>query len=111
MQGLFVQTFRSEMNPGHRLSWKSSVGFVFPFLRLRGHHQMMGGMDSVPVRLIFSQLTWPDGAYAPANEAWNFTVKHLPILKVDIDMVNQKVQTVDKTPKRNFWGQMPMPLF
>ncbi|MFC1822330.1 methyltransferase family protein [Thermodesulfobacteriota bacterium] len=110
MQGLFVQPFESKMTPGRRLSWRTVVGFVFPFLSSRGHHRM-GGMNNGPVRLIFSQLTWADGAYAPANEAWNFMVKHLPILKVDIDFENQKVRTVDRTSKRNFWGQMPMPLF
>jgi hypothetical protein len=63
------------------------------------------------VRLIFSQLTWPDGKYAPADRALSFSVKHLPLLKVDIDIKNRSVQPVEKTLKRNFWGQMPMPSF
>jgi len=72
---------------------------------------MMGKMNSNSVRLIFSQLTWPDGEYAPANQALNFSVKHLPLLKVDADLEHRSVVEVEKTPKRNLWGRMPMPAF
>jgi protein-S-isoprenylcysteine O-methyltransferase Ste14 len=111
MQGLFVQPYDPETGPRMRFSWKVVIGFVFPFLRTHSHHQMMGSMNNEALRLIFSQLTWPNGRYAPADSALNFTVKHLPLLKVDIDLANRTVQPVEKTPNRNLWGQMPMPLF
>jgi hypothetical protein len=72
---------------------------------------MMGKMEDGAVRLIFSQLTWPDGGYAPGDRAMDFSVKHLPLLRVDIDLTKEVVEAVERTPRRNFWGQMPMPLF
>ncbi len=110
MQGLFVHPSGSEMMPMRRLSWRGLLGFVFPFLRPRGHDTMMGEMEGGEVRLIFSQLTWPNGEYAPPDKALNFTVKHLPLLKADINYRTHTVDRVERTPKRNFWGQMPMPL-
>ncbi len=110
MQGLFVQPSGSETMPMRRPSWRAILGFMFPFLGSRGHQTIMGEMKGGEVRLIFSQLTWPDGEYAPPDKALNFTVKHLPLLKADIDSRNHAVGKVEKTPKRNFWGQMPMPL-
>jgi len=110
MQGLFVQPSGSGMMPMRRLSWRGLLGFVFPFLRPRGHETMMGEMEGGEVRLIFSQLTWPNGEYAPPDKALNFTVKHLPLLKVDMNYRSHTVEKVERTPKRNFWGQMPMPL-
>jgi hypothetical protein len=111
MQGLFVQPYDPETGPRMRFSWKVVIGFVFPFLRTHSHHQMMDSMNNEALRLIFSQLTWPNGRYAPADSALNFTVKHLPLLKVDIDLANRTVQPAEKTPNRNLWGQMPMPVF
>jgi len=111
MQGLFVKPFNSEEKPVRRSSWRNVVGFVFPFLSHHNHQEMMGRMNNDGVRLIFSQLTWPDGKYAPADEALNFSVKHLPLLKVDVDLEHHSVLEVEKTPKRNLWGRMPMPPF
>ena len=111
MQGLFVMPFNSEEKSIRKSSWRNIVGFVFPFLSHRNHQEMMEKMNSKSVRLVFSQLTWPDGKYATADMALNFSVKHLPLLKVDIDIENNSVQEVEKTLKRNFWGQMPMPSF
>jgi protein-S-isoprenylcysteine O-methyltransferase Ste14 len=111
MQGLFLAPFNSGKDPGRKSSWKTAAVFVFPFLSHSNHQAMMGKMNSDNVRLIFSQLTWPDGKYAPADEALNFSVKHLPLLKVDVDLEHRSVLEVEKTPKRNFWGRMPMPPF
>jgi protein-S-isoprenylcysteine O-methyltransferase Ste14 len=111
MKGLFVMPFNSEKKPVRRSSWRNVVGFVFPFLSHHNHKEMMGRMNSDGVRLIFSQLTWPDGKYATADEALNFSVKHLPLLKVDVDVKNRSVLEVEKTLKRNLWGRMPMPAF
>lgn len=111
MKGLFVTPFNSEKKPVRRSSWKNVVGFVFPFLSHHNHQEMMGRMNDKSIRLIFSQLTWPDGKYAPADKALNFSVKHLPLLNVDIDLENHSVQQVKKTLKRNLWGRMPMPAF
>lgn len=110
MQGLFVQPSDAGMGPMRRFSWRAILGFVFPFLHSHGHHNMMGEEQEGRVRLIFSQLTWPNGEYAPADNALNFTVKHLPLLKVDIDLLDDKVQALERTPMRNLWGKMPMPL-
>jgi protein-S-isoprenylcysteine O-methyltransferase Ste14 len=110
MQGLFVQPSESEMRPMRRLSWRAIIGFVLPFLTSHGHQPMMGEMKDEKVRLIFSQLTWPNGEYAPPDRALNFTVKHLPLLKADIDTKTHSAPAVERTPRRNFWGQMPMPL-
>lgn len=111
MQGLFVAPFNSEAAPGKKSSWKNVAGFVFPFLSHHNHQEMMGSMNSDGVRVIFSQLTWPDGKHAPANEALNFSVKHLPLLKLDVDLEHRSVLTVEKTLKQNLWGRMPMPAF
>ena len=68
-------------------------------------------MGDGPMRLIFSQLTWPNGQYASADEALAFSVKHLPLLRVDVDTKNSQVLNVDQTAPQNYWGQMPMPAF
>lgn len=111
MQGLFVTPFNSEEKPTRKSLWRNVAGFIFPFLSHHNHQEMMGRMNNKDVRLVFSQLTWPDGKYATADKALNFSVKHLPLLKVDIDLENNSVQEVEKTLQRNFWGQMPMPSF
>ncbi len=71
----------------------------------------MGLMGDGSMRLIFSQLTWPNGEYASADKALAFTVKHLPLLRVDVETENGKVLNVEHTAPRNYWGQMPMPMF
>jgi hypothetical protein len=72
---------------------------------------MMGATEDGLLRLIFSQLTWPNGEYASGKEALAFTVKHLPLLRVDVDPATGKVLNVEPTALRNYWGQMPMPVF
>ena len=111
MQGLFVAPFNSQKASGRKSTWKSVLAFIFPSLSPLRHQEMMGKMNSNAVRLIFSQLTWPNGEYAPADEALNFSVKHLPLLEVDADLENRSVLEVEKTPERNLWGRMPMPAF
>jgi protein-S-isoprenylcysteine O-methyltransferase Ste14 len=111
MQGLFAAPFSMEGDPMRKPSWKKVVGFVFPFFSHHNHQAMMGKMNSDSVRLIFSQLTWPDGRYAPADKALNFSVKHLPLIKVDVDLKHHFVVGIEKTPNRNLWGRMPMPVF
>ena len=111
MQGLFLAPFNSKEGHPRKSSWRTVADFVFPFLSTSNHQAMMGRMNSDDVRLIFSQLTWPDGQYATADEALNFSVKHLPLLKVDVDLKHHSVLNVEKTLKRNFWGRMPMPPF
>jgi protein-S-isoprenylcysteine O-methyltransferase Ste14 len=111
MERLFARPSEGEMHPMRRFSWRGLIGFVFPFLGRHGEEVMMGMREDGAVRLIFSQLTWPDGRYAPGDRAMDFSVKHLPLLRVDIDLTKGVVEAVERTPKRNFWGQMPMPLF
>jgi protein-S-isoprenylcysteine O-methyltransferase Ste14 len=111
MQGLFTQPNLSGMHKRPRRSFSAVIGFMFPFLGRRNHQEMMGVISDGPTRLIFSQLTWPNGQYASADEALAFTVKHLPLLRVDVDVRMRQVLNVDKTTPRNYWGQMPMPAF
>ncbi len=111
MQGLFTQPNMSGMHKRPRRSFGAVIGFMFPFLGRRNHQEMMGLMSDGPMRLIFSQLTWPNGQYASADEALAFTVKHLPLLRVDVDTQNSQVLNVDQTAPQNYWGQMPMPAF
>jgi hypothetical protein len=111
MQGLFSQPNMSGRHKRPRRSFGAVIGFMFPFLGRRNHQEMMGLMSDGPMRLIFSQLTWPNGQYASVNEALAFTVKRLPLLRVDVDTRKSQVLNVDKTSPRNYWGQMPMPAF
>lgn len=111
MQALFAQPDMPGMQKRSRHSFSSVIGFIFPFLSHRGHQDMMGLMNAGPMRLIFSQLTWPNGQYASGDEALAFTVKHLPLLRVDVDTKSQRVLHVERTAPRNYWGQMPMPVF
>lgn len=111
MQGLFAQRDMSGMEMRSRRSFRAVIGFIFPLLSRRGHSEMMALTGDGPMRLIFSQLTWPDGEYASGDEALAFTVKHLPLLRVDVDSANGKVLNVEPTAPRNYWGQMPMPAF
>ena len=111
MQALFAQPDMSVMRTRSRRSFGAVIGFIFPFLSRRGHDEMMGVTGDGPMRLIFSQLTWPNGEYASGSEALAFTVKHLPLLRVDVDTANGKVLNVEPTAPRNYWGQMPMPVF
>jgi hypothetical protein len=111
MQALFAQPDMSGMHMRSRRSFRAIIGFIFPLLSRRDHSEMMVLTGDGPMRLIFSQLTWPDGEYASGNEALAFTVKHLPLLRVDVDIANGKVLNVEPTTPRNYWGQMPMPVF
>ena len=111
MQGLFSLPDMSGRRPRPRRSFRAVIGFIFPFFDRRNHQEMVGQMSDGPMRLIFSQLTWPDGQYASADEALAFSVKHLPVLRVDVDTRNSRVLNVDQTAPRNYWGQMPMPSF
>ena len=111
MQGLFTQPEMSGTHKRPRRSFSTVIRFIFPFLGRRHHREMMGVMNEGPVRLIISQLTWPDGRFAEASDALAFTVKHLPILRMDVDPRQGQVLNVDKTAPRNYWGQMPMPAF
>jgi protein-S-isoprenylcysteine O-methyltransferase Ste14 len=111
MQGLFTQPDMSGMPKRHRRSFGAVIGFMFPFLGRCNHQEMMGVMNNGHMRLIFSQLTWPNEQYASVDEALAFTVKHLPLLRVDVDTRKSQVLNVDKTAPRNYWGQMPMPAF
>jgi hypothetical protein len=72
---------------------------------------MMGSIKNEPIRLIFSQLTWPSGAHASFDEALAFSVKHLPLMRVDVASESGEVLNVKYTVPRNYWGQMPMPVF
>ena len=111
MQGLFAQPDMSGIQRKHRPLFGAVIGFFFPFLGRRDHGEMMGLMGDGTMRLIFSQLTWPNGEYASADKALSFTVKHLPLLRVDVESENGKVLNVEHTAPRNYWGQMPMPVF
>lgn len=111
MQGLFAQPDMSGMPMRTRWSFSGVLSFIFPFLSSHSHRTMMGAMAGGPTRLIFSQLTWPNGEYAPAEKARAFTVKHLPVLRVDVNPEAGKVMHVETTEPRNLWGNMPMPIF
>ena len=111
MQGLFSQPDMSGMRMRSRRSFATVIGFIFPILGRRGHQEMMGLMSDGPMRLIFSQLTWPNGNYASSDHALAFSVKHLPLLRVDVDTKNAEVLNFEHTTPRNYWGQMPMPVF
>jgi hypothetical protein len=111
MQALFAQPAMSGMRMQPRGSFKAVIGFLLPMFGGRGHTDMIGLMRDGPLRLIFSQLTWPDGQYASSDEALAFAVKHLPLLRVDIDGASGKVLNFEHTAPRNYWGQMPMPVF
>ena len=111
MQALFAQPDMSGMHMRSRRSFGAVIGFIFPLLSHRGRNEMMGLLGDGPMRLIFSQLTWPNGQYAQGDEALAFTVKHLPLLRVDVDTADGKVLNVESTAPRNYWGQMPMPVF
>ncbi len=111
MQGLFAQPDMSGVQRRPRPSFDAVIGFFFPFFGRRDHSDMMGLMGGGSMRLIFSQLTWPNGEYASADKALAFTVKHLPLLRVDVESENAKVLDVEYTAPRNYWGQMPMPVF
>ena len=111
MQGLFAQHDISGMQRKPRPLFGAVIGFFFPFLGRRDHGEMMGLMGDGPMRLIFSQLIRPNGEYAFADQALAFTVKHLPLLRVDVEIKNGLVLNIERTAPQNYWGQMPMPLF
>ncbi len=111
MQALFAQPDMTAMRMRSGRSFGAVTRFMFPFLRRRGHSEMMGLTGDGPMRLIFSQLTWPNGANASGRQALAFTVKHLPVLRVDVDPADGKVLNIEPTAPRNYWGQMPMPVF
>lgn len=111
MQGLTTHPDMSGLHKRPRRSFGAVIGFMFPFLGRRNYQEMMDLMSDGPMRLIFSQLTRPNGQYASADEAPAFTVKHLPLLRVDVDTRKSQVLNVDQTTPRNYWGRMPMPAF
>jgi len=113
MQALFAQPDMASMPIRRRHPGSAIVRFIFPFLDLNrhGHKEMMGSVNNEPIRLIFSQLTWPSGNYASIDDALAFSVKHLPLLQVDVASESGEVLNVKYMAPRNYWGQMPMPVF
>lgn len=111
MQALFAQPDMADMRIRSGRSFGALIGFIFPMFGGRGHRDMIGLVREGPMRLIFSQLTWPNGDYAPSDQALAVTVKHLPLLRVDVDTAGGKVINFEHTAPRNYWGQMPMPVF
>jgi protein-S-isoprenylcysteine O-methyltransferase Ste14 len=113
MQGLFAPPDMAGMPIRRRHTLGAIIRFIFPFLDLNrhGHKEMMGSIKNDPIRLIFSQLTRPNGEYASFHEALAFSVKHLPLMQVDVAYENGEVLNVKYTTPRNYWGQMPMPVF
>jgi protein-S-isoprenylcysteine O-methyltransferase Ste14 len=113
MQGLFAQPDMAGNPIRRRHTGGAIIRFIFPFLDLNrhGHKEMMGSIKNEPIRLIFSQLTWPGGNYASIDDALAFSVKHLPLLKVDVASESGEVLNVKYMTHRNYWGQMPMPVF
>ena len=113
MQGLFAQPDIAGMPIRRRHSGGAIIRFIFPFIDLNrhGHNEMMGSIKNDPIRLIFSQLTWPSGEYASIDEALAFSVKHLPLMRVDVASADGVVLNVEYTEPRNYWGKMPMPVF
>ena len=102
MQGLFIQPDTSGKPKRPRRTFAAVLRFIFPFVDHRNHQEMKGLMNGGVIRLVFSQLTWPDGHYAPFNEALDFTVKHLPLLRADVDTRTRQVLNIDKTAPRNY---------
>ena len=113
MQGLFAQPDMADMPVRRRHTGNAIIRFIFPFIDLNrhGHNEMMGSIKNDPIRLIFYQLTWPSGKYASIDEALAFSVKHLPLMRVDVASESGEVLNVKYTAPRNYWGQMPMPVF
>ncbi|MFQ6617314.1 MAG: methyltransferase family protein [Fidelibacterota bacterium] len=113
MRGLFADFSRERaVHSGKRYSSLSSVlRFVFPFFFRSAHGHMMGQEGMNYQQAIFSQLTYPNGEFAPYESALNLNVMHLPIMRVDIDKSKREVLKVEETEPKNFWGQMPMPVF
>ncbi|MFQ6675748.1 MAG: methyltransferase family protein [Fidelibacterota bacterium] len=112
MEGLFVEPagLRGRESTGRFL--RRVVRFVFPFLGRSHHGRMMAANAATgEVRLVFSQLTWPNGEYATFEKALAFRVKRLPFLRADVDPAGRVVRNVERTSMRNYWGQMPMPPF
>ena len=113
MQGLFAQPDMAGMPIRRRHSGGAIIRFVFPFFdkNRRGQKEMMGSFKDDTTRLIFSQLTWPSGEYASSDDALAFSVKHLPLMRLDMTSESGEVLNVKYTAPRNYWGQMPMPVF
>jgi len=113
MQRLFAQPDMAGLPIRRRHPGGAVIRFIFPFLDLNRHShiEMMGAVENEPIRLIFSQLTWPSGEYAPFDEALAFSIKHLPLMQVDLVSESGEVLNVKYTTPRNYWGQMPMPVF
>lgn len=113
MQGLFTQPDMDSMPIRRRHTGRAIIRLIFPFLDLNrhGHKEMMGSIKTEPIRLIFSQLTWPGGNYASIDDALAFSVKHLPLLQVDVASESGEVLNVKYMKPRNYWGHMPMPVF
>jgi len=113
MQRLFAQPDMDGIPIRRRHTGGTIIRFIFPFLDLNrhGHNEMMGSSENEPIRLIFSQLTWPSGNYASMGDALAFSVKHLPLLQVDAAFESGEVLNVKYMAPRNYWGQMPMPVF
>jgi protein-S-isoprenylcysteine O-methyltransferase Ste14 len=113
MQGLFAQPEMAGMPIRRRHSGGAIIRFVFPFFdkNRRGQKEMMGSFEDDTTRLIFSQLTWPSGEYASIDDALAFSVKHLPLIRVDMTSESGEVLNIKYTAPRNYWGQMPMPVF
>ena len=111
MEGLFAQPHMQAMQMRRGWSLSGVFSFFFPLFSGHDHQKMMMAMAGGPSRLIFSQLTWPGDEFAPYDKALAFTVKHLPLLRVDINPENESVLNIEHTAPRNYWGQMPMPAF
>jgi len=112
MIGMFADVERSheEHKKISLRRFRFLLTFLLPFLQKEGHHRLMGGKVE-ETRIVFSRLSYPSGRSVPLREALKAGVKMIPLFLVDMDVKKGRIIKVMQTPRRSFWGPIPMPIF
>lgn len=112
MVSMFADVGTRHMTPGNiRLSrFKYLCGWLLPFLEPHARTDLMGSAGP-EYRIVFSRVDDPDGRPVSRAQLFALSAKMLPVYIADVDAARQRVARTIDPPRRNFWGDVKMPLF
>jgi protein-S-isoprenylcysteine O-methyltransferase Ste14 len=116
MIGMFADVGSGHMFPEHTTPASICLS-RFKFLRdwllpfVDSHMRDIMGSDGQEYRVVFSRVDRPDGR--PVSPVWVFdlSAKMTPVYLADINARAQRVSCTIELPRRNFWGDVKMPIF
>lgn len=84
------------------------LGYIFPFFKPHRSDSIMGTRQE-NYKVIFSRVDGPSGTPVPLSRITGLEAKMTPVVIADID--GECPLKVLIPPRRNFWGDITMPMF